>query len=299
VPFASALRLSRSTAVFTFALLFSCAWFGAGLARTPDTIYINAIVETMNPALPKGQAVAIAGRKIMAVGPSDNVKALAGPETVIVDLAGATVLPGFIDAHSHAFGYGVFTDKTNWLDVSSVNMYFKPPPGDPRCTTPTDPQNCFIPVQTQDDVMQRLTNAVASGKNPVLAFNYDPSRLGHSAACPGTGVAFACPNFEDGHAREYLDQLSTTVPIFVASESGHIAYVNTPALTMLNICGTSVATSSACINPTTNPVVEVSLAEKGQLDEDLAVTAAGFFAGQVFSTDQSLALTGLLNAIAS
>lgn len=296
---ASPLRFFR-TAALSLVVLVVFSLLQTGLAKPPDAIFINGTIETMNPALPKARAVAVTGGKITAVGPTALIETLAGPGTAMFDLGGATMLPGFIDSHSHVFGYGIFTDKKNWIDVSSVNVYFKPLPGDPRCTTPTDPQNCFIPVQTQDDVIQRLKNAVANAtpEAPVLAFNYDPSRLGNSPACQGSRVGFACANFEDGHAREYLDQISTTVPIFVASESGHIAYVNTPALTMLNICGTSVANPVTCTNPATNPLIEVSLAEKGQLDEDLAVNAAGFFAGLTFQADPLLPLTSLLNAVA-
>ena len=165
------------------------------------------------------------------------------------------MLPGFIDPHSHLQGYGFFSDTNYWTDVSSVNLYFKPRPSDARCTTPTDPQLCFIPVQTQDDVTARITSAAA---NPVLlavngvsssfvfAANYDPARLGHSASCMLIGgVGYQCPNFEDGNARKYLDSISSSIAIFVTSESGHINYANTPALRLLNICGTDGS------NPTT------------------------------------------------
>ncbi len=169
-----------------------------------DAIYYDANVETMNNAQPTAQAVAIKGTQMVAVGSNSAVLAYKGVNTKVSDLQGATILPGFIDAHSHLMAYAFFSDTKHWTDLSSVNLYFKPLPGDPRCANPTDPQQCFIPVQTEDDVTTRIANQVvaarASGFNAVYAVNYDPARLGHSAECsgPSTNVGFQCPNLEDG-----------------------------------------------------------------------------------------------------
>ena len=50
---------------------------------------------------PDGQALAVRQGRVMAVGSDDDVHALAGPRTRRVDLAGRTVVPGFVDAHVH------------------------------------------------------------------------------------------------------------------------------------------------------------------------------------------------------
>ncbi|MGO9604332.1 MAG: amidohydrolase family protein [Candidatus Binataceae bacterium] len=167
-------------------------------------------------------------------------------------------------------------------------MYLKPPPGDSRCATPTNPQNCFIPVQTEDDVTTRLTSAATAarangGIGAVYGANYDPSRLGHGSECagPSTNVGFECPNLEDGQARAHLDAIASDIPVFVTSEAGHVTFANTRALTALNICGTDVSNPSTCKTPTTNPLQEEALAQVGQLDEDLAFTSAGFFESEI------------------
>jgi predicted amidohydrolase YtcJ len=298
---------SMGFVIFLFVLSLGVIDAGRGLGQAApsnaDAIYYNATVVTMNEAAPAAQAVALRGDQILAVGSNDAILKFKGPATRVTDLHGATILPGFIDPHSHMAGYGIFTDTEHWIDVSSVNVYFKPPPDDPRCTTPDDPQLCFIPVQTQDDVIDRLKKAVARAQaspgkpSPVLAFNYDPSRLGASKGC--AGVAFECPNFEDGKARETLDRISTTIPIYVGSESGHISYVNTPALTALNICGTTIAKPIDCFAPITNPGVEAALAETGQLNEDLSLYAIGYFQGQIFKTDPLLLEKTLQRAVAT
>ena len=57
--------------------------------------------------LPQGSAVAVAGGTILAVGPEQRIRALAGPGTETVDLGGRLISPGFTDAHVHAAYAGV------------------------------------------------------------------------------------------------------------------------------------------------------------------------------------------------
>jgi predicted amidohydrolase YtcJ len=55
----------------------------------------------MDPAQPRAEAVALAGGRFLAVGTSADVANLATAHTKKMDLGGKTVLPGFIDTHSH------------------------------------------------------------------------------------------------------------------------------------------------------------------------------------------------------
>src|SRR5437667_11210298 len=55
----------------------------------------------MNGTEPRAQAVAIAGGRFLAVGSNSDVLNLAGPGARKLDLTGKTIVPGFIDAHSH------------------------------------------------------------------------------------------------------------------------------------------------------------------------------------------------------
>ena len=66
-----------------------------------DTVYGNGTILTMNPAQPEAEAVAVAGGVIIGVGALSDMKALCGAESRFVDLRGRTMLPGFIDAHTH------------------------------------------------------------------------------------------------------------------------------------------------------------------------------------------------------
>lgn len=52
------------------------------------------------------EAMAVRNDRIIALGTSERIRALAGPQTRVIDLAGRTVLPGIIETHSHLFGGG-------------------------------------------------------------------------------------------------------------------------------------------------------------------------------------------------
>ncbi len=64
-------------------------------------IFHNAQVLTMEAALPLAQAIAIQDDTILAVGDNAEVLALRGPDTLVVDLGGLALAPGFVDAHTH------------------------------------------------------------------------------------------------------------------------------------------------------------------------------------------------------
>ncbi len=72
-----------------------------------DTIIKNANVITMDPSQPRAQSLAIWGDKLIGVGGNDEIDGLRGKETQVLDLAGSTVLPGFIDAHIHVLYSGI------------------------------------------------------------------------------------------------------------------------------------------------------------------------------------------------
>jgi predicted amidohydrolase YtcJ len=72
------------------------------LERTePDLILYNGNFWTVDPRLPRAEAVAISGGRFLAVGSNDEILRLAAGDSRKVDLGLRTVLPGFIDAHCH------------------------------------------------------------------------------------------------------------------------------------------------------------------------------------------------------
>ncbi|MGE0442117.1 MAG: amidohydrolase [Gemmatimonadales bacterium] len=82
----------------------------------PDLVLVNGIVLTVDSADRVAEAVAIRDGRIIAVGTTAEIDALAGSATDRVDLAGRTVTPGLLDAHAHFSGGG--TDRLFVSDLS-------------------------------------------------------------------------------------------------------------------------------------------------------------------------------------
>ena len=73
----------------------------------PDYVVINAKVFTIDEDQPQAEAFAVKGDRFTAVGSSSDMRNLASSGTEIIDAEGMTVVPGFIDAHSHPSSAGV------------------------------------------------------------------------------------------------------------------------------------------------------------------------------------------------
>jgi predicted amidohydrolase YtcJ len=71
-----------------------------------DYIFFGGEVVTVNPADEVVEAVAVGGNEILAAGTDEEVLRLRGEETVMVDLRGRSLLPGFIDSHIHVLLHG-------------------------------------------------------------------------------------------------------------------------------------------------------------------------------------------------
>jgi hypothetical protein len=92
-------------------------------ALVADTIIVNAIVHTMDPAQPAAEAVAIFGNRIVAVGSTKDIEKLAGPETRIIDAQKRLVLPGFNDAHTHFLTGGFQLASVDLRDAATLQEF--------------------------------------------------------------------------------------------------------------------------------------------------------------------------------
>ncbi|MFQ6030066.1 MAG: amidohydrolase, partial [Dehalococcoidia bacterium] len=66
-----------------------------------DLILHGGKVLTVDPQDSIGEAVAVSGQRIQAVGSDGDVLPLSGPNTHTIDLQGHTLIPGIIDIHAH------------------------------------------------------------------------------------------------------------------------------------------------------------------------------------------------------
>jgi predicted amidohydrolase YtcJ/heat shock protein HslJ len=90
-------------------------------ANLADTIYFGGDIVTINDSQPTAEAVAVRDGKLLAVGALAEIeKANKGPATKVIDLGGKTLLPAFLDAHSHYI---------NSLLVANQCKLYAPPSG--------------------------------------------------------------------------------------------------------------------------------------------------------------------------
>src|SRR5262245_18615260 len=66
---------------------------------------------------PDAEAVAIRGERIVFVGSARDAEGYRGPKTRVLDLSGATVLPGLVDSHTHVVGLGERASQVDLTDV--------------------------------------------------------------------------------------------------------------------------------------------------------------------------------------
>ena len=191
-------RSKNVLAVVAFTLAFVVAAC-APEADPADTIFFGDNIVTMDPQQPTVEAVAVRGETIVAAGSRDEVMAMEGPSTRVVDLGDNALLPGFIDSHGHFLGAG--------RDQTSLGLH-PPPVGD---------------VNNIDDVVRKVRAWIDEHDIPpgeaVTGRGYDDSLL------------------EEGRhpTREDLDRASTEHPIVLTHVSGHLTTTNSAALAVSNI----------------------------------------------------------------
>ena len=81
-----------------------------------DLIFLNGNVIAVTG--PRAQAVAVRDGKIIAVGQNQEIEKFNGESTRAIDLKGKTLLPGFIDAHTHFVSTGL--ENTLFLEVTKT-----------------------------------------------------------------------------------------------------------------------------------------------------------------------------------
>jgi len=100
-----------------------------------DIIFYDGNVLTMDSSLSVAQALAVKDEKIIAVGNNDEVMAFKGAQTELISLDGKTLMPGFVDAHTHllndAYQFGTDLDGIQQLalenGITTIGNMFSPP----------------------------------------------------------------------------------------------------------------------------------------------------------------------------
>ena len=127
-----------SPALYTFVLLFTVMAPSIYAQQVADTILINGNIYSLDWGEPArdgtpakdapfhngtwhadASAIAISDSSILQIGELEQVKAFIGDGTQVIDLQGATVIPGLIDSHVHIAELGEILQRVNLSDVAS------------------------------------------------------------------------------------------------------------------------------------------------------------------------------------
>ena len=87
-----------------------------------DTIIVDASVVTMDPAVPRAQAIAVRDGRVLAVGSVERILAFKGDATRVRDLDGRVVLPGFIDPHGSCIAAGLLAGSPEGSSLSDTEI---------------------------------------------------------------------------------------------------------------------------------------------------------------------------------
>ena len=85
-----------------------------------DLVVFNGNIFTMDPQKPHATALAVKSYKVLAIGNEEDVIDLVPNAARVIDLAGKTVVPGFIDAHTHLTSAGIKESHIHLEDAESA-----------------------------------------------------------------------------------------------------------------------------------------------------------------------------------
>ena len=173
----------------------------SGAMIIADAIYTGGDIVTVNELQPEAEAIAVKDGRILAVGYRDEVMKLKGEKTLVTDLAGKTLAPGFVDPHGHVFNTGI--------QAISANLLPRPDGG----VNNIPELQAALKAWTEQN--QKLTGKYGW----IVGFGYDDAQLK-----------------EQRHpTRDDLDKVSTELPVVIVHQSGHLGAMNSKALEILGL----------------------------------------------------------------
>ena len=163
-----------------------------------NLLLFNANVYTVDPKQPRATAIAISHGRIVAVGSDDDVKNISLPGAKAINLNGAFVLPGLIDAHVHLEWTGLAMQRVELYDMPTLDA-------------------------AVSKVRERAQHT-PKGKW-VTGRGWNQSDWGG----PSTGAQDVMPT------AAHLDGATTEHPVFLNSRSGHSGWANSVALRLAGV----------------------------------------------------------------
>jgi predicted amidohydrolase YtcJ len=197
-------RTHSITAFVTAGLLGVVGFFGASVASQgvqvspADLVLRGGRIITLDSRTPEAQALAVRNGAIVALGSAADIARYVGPATRIINLAGKTAIPGFIEGHGHFNGIGEGKMNLELMGTKSWN-----------------------------EIVSQVALAVEKAKPGQWIIG----RGWHQEKWTSTPE----PNVEGFPTHASLDKVSPNNPVILTHASGHASFANKKALELSNI----------------------------------------------------------------
>ena len=165
-----------------------------------DLVLAGGRVVTVDAAGTEGRSIAMRGDRIVAVGSEEEIRALVGERTRVIDLEGRLAIPGFIEGHGHFLGVG---DSAMQLDLRKA--------------------------RTWDEIVALVAEAAAKLEPGTLIRGRGWHQEKWTTA--PKGAIDGLPRHED------LSEASPDHPVILTHASGHATFANAKAMELSGIDG--------------------------------------------------------------
>ena len=191
-------------------ILIALLLFGCADSDDPEVrlALVNGNIVTVDTLLPAAEALAVVGNTIAAVGTTDEITAMIGEETRVIDLEGRTAIPGFIEGHGHYLGLG---EARRILDLTKVKSWDEIVAMVAEAATGAEPGDWItgrgwhqekwdsVPEGSVEGVPTHHELSEASPDNPVLLGHASGhAAFANAAAMREAGVSAETPNPSGG-----------------------------------------------------------------------------------------------------
>ncbi|MGD8869531.1 MAG: amidohydrolase family protein, partial [Gemmatimonadales bacterium] len=194
------IQLSRRWLATTL-LIAGFGWL-MGCAGQPevaaDLVLRNGKVVTVDEAVPDGEAIAMRGDTILAVGSDDEISRYIGADTEVIDLDGRLAVPGLIDSHAHFMGIGAAKMQLDLMHVANW-----------------------------EEIVSMVADAVADAEPGQLIRGRGWHQEKWDRPPPG--------NVEGLPTHNSLSAISPDNPVILTHASGHASFANAKAMEMAGI----------------------------------------------------------------
>lgn len=192
----SMVYMTRTLAFGSLLCLITAA--AGAQTRSADLVLTNGVVYTMDAKRATAQAVAVAGNRILAVGTSAEIAKLAGPGATVIDLKGATLVPGLKESHGHFLGIGQQRMTVNLVGTTSYQQ-----------------------------VIDKVVAAVKAAKPGEWVLG----RGWHEGKWTDTST-LTVRGFQTHHA---LSAVSPNNPVYLRRADGHAGFANAKAMELMGV----------------------------------------------------------------